>query len=101
MTGEARPLDPLAVAVLESLAALGPGRSLAPREVAEAYAAARAHPKPPGPEDWRRYLPAVRQQALFLARRGRILLLRRGKAVDPLKPVKGVVRLALPEESSR
>ncbi|MHC4984460.1 MAG: DUF3253 domain-containing protein, partial [Planctomycetota bacterium] len=40
---------------------------------------------------------AVRQQALNLARRGRIHILRKGRAVDPRAPVKGVIRLALPD----
>ena len=37
----------------------------------------------------------MRQQALNLARQGRILILRKGRPVDPHAPVKGVVRLAL------
>ena len=45
------------------------------------------------PDAWRRYLPAVRHQALNLARRGRLTILRKGKPVDPHAPFKGVVRL--------
>jgi hypothetical protein len=38
----------------------------------------------------------VRQHARNLARHGRISILRRGQAVDPNVPIKGVVRLVLP-----
>ena len=65
------------------------------RDALRAFAATRAKPSDP-PDLWRRYLPAVRQQALHLARQGRIAILRKGKPVDPNKPVKGVIRLAPP-----
>ena len=39
---------------------------------------------------------AVRQQAIHLARQGRIEIVRKGRPVDPNK-VKGVVRLRLPQ----
>ena len=87
-------LDPLAETILALLAERG-GKSIDPIEAARAYAAGRAKPGD-SPELWRRYLPAARQQALHLARAGRILILRKGKPVDPHKPVKGVIRLALP-----
>jgi hypothetical protein len=81
--------------ILALLARCGVGRSISPEDAARAFAAARARPGSP-PDLWRRYLTAVRQQALNLARRGRIDILRKGKAVDPDAPVKGVIRLALP-----
>ena len=90
-------LDPLALAILAALRALPPGKSLDPQDIARSFAAGRATKKDP-PDLWRRYLPAVRQQAIFLGRRGDILLLRKGKPMaDPQGPVKGVIRLALPE----
>jgi hypothetical protein len=89
--------DPVAQAILDLLNALPPGRSIAPTQAARAVAAARARPKDP-PDAWRRYLPAVRQQALHLARHGRLAILRKGHPVDPNAPFKGVVRLALPED---
>ena len=92
------PDDPVALAILALLAAPGAKSSIGPEAVARAYAAARAKPSDP-PEIWRRYLLAVRQQALHLARAGRLVILRKGKAVDPTKPVKGVIRLALPPNS--
>jgi hypothetical protein len=87
--------DPLAETILTLLAEVGVGKSISPEDAARAFAAGRARPGDP-PHLWRRYLSAVRQQALYLARRGRILILRKGKPVDPHKPVKGVIRLALP-----
>lgn len=88
-------LDPVAGEILRQIGARGPGKSVCPTEVARAIAAARARPSDP-PDAWRRYLTAVRQQALNLARQGRIVILRKGKAQDPNKPVKGVIRLAAP-----
>jgi len=84
--------DPVARAILESIETLAPGRAIAPVEVARAVARSRARPGDP-PDAWRRYLPAVRQQALHLARQGRLTILRKGKPVDPHTPFKGAVRL--------
>ncbi len=84
--------DPVARAILDLLAASD--KSITPEDAARAYAATRARPGDP-PDLWRRYLMAVRQQALHLARQGRIAILRKGKAVDPNAPVKGVIRLAM------
>ena len=87
--------DPIAQQIFGLLAARRPGKSICPSEAARAMQA--AHGKASAPSDsWRRYLAPVRQQALHLARRGEILILRKGKPVDPQKPVKGVIRLALP-----
>ncbi len=91
--------DPIAQQIFDLLAARGPGKSICPSEAARAMQA--AHGKASAPSDaWRRYLAPVRQQALHLARRGEILILRKGKPVDPQKPVKGVIRLARPREES-
>ncbi len=90
--GETAGDDPVARAILDLIGTLPPGRSVAPVAVARAVAGDRARPGDP-PDAWRRYLPAVRQQALHLARRGRIAILRKGKPVDPHAPFKGVVRL--------
>ncbi|WP_299396592.1 DUF3253 domain-containing protein [Pelagibius sp.] len=87
-------LDPVARLILDLLAA-APGVSLTPAQVAKAFAEPRRRRNDP-PDLWRRYLSAVRQQALYLARSGRIVILRRGQPQDPNAPIKGVVRLALP-----
>ena len=91
--------DPIAQRIFELLEAREPGKSICPTEAAQALQA--AYGKPNAPKDaWRRYLAPVRQQALYLARQGRLLILRKGKPVDPHKPVKGVIRLALPRPDS-
>ena len=93
MTGP--PDDPVAEVILSLVRALPPGKSIAPEVAARALAEANAKPDDP-PDAWRRYLTRVKQQALPLARHGRIAILRKGKPVDPHGPVKGVIRLAPP-----
>jgi hypothetical protein len=95
--GDAPPDDPLAAAILAQLAARPAGKTVTPEEVARAFAATRAKPKDP-PDLWRRYLHGVREQALHLARQGRLVILRKGKPADPSHRIKGVIRLALPDE---
>jgi Protein of unknown function (DUF3253) len=67
------------------------GRSVDPMEVAIAFAARR------GEEAiaWRKHLPEVRRSAVRLATASRLVILRKGKPVDP-SDFKGVYRLALP-----
>lgn len=91
----AAPDDPVADAILALLAAGDPGQSVSLMDAARAYADIRRRPKD-GPDLWRRYMNAVRQQARHLARQGRIEILRKGKPLDP-NDVKGVVRLRLPQ----
>ncbi len=88
--------DPVARLILDLLAQREAGQTLDPNEVARNFAASRAKRNDP-PDLWRKYLPAVRQQALHLARQGRLTILRKGKPADPNAPIKGLIRLALPE----
>lgn len=87
-------LDPVALAILDALHAAKPGSTIAPEVVARAIGTAKARPSD-RPNAWRRYLAAVKQQALHLARQGRIEIVRKGKPVD-LADFKGVVRYRLP-----
>jgi len=96
-TAESSALDPVARLILDLLAA-APDDSLTPAQVAKAFAEPRRRRSDP-PDLWRRYLSAVRQQALYLARSGRIVILRRGQPQDPNAPIKGVIRLALPPQA--
>jgi hypothetical protein len=73
------------------LTALADGKSKAPQELARAFHASRAKPSDP-PDAWRRYLTAIRQQALSLARLDELEFLRKGKPVAP-DEIKGVVRI--------
>ena len=88
--------DPVAAAILALLAGGGSGDTFSLMDAARAYADSRRRPKD-GPELWRRYMNAVRQQAVYLARQGQIEILRKGKPADP-NDFKGVVRLRLPLE---
>ncbi len=97
MSEEKPPLDPVAAAILELVAERGPEGSCGPSDVARLLAERRRKPGDP-PELWRRYLQAVNEQARYLARQGRIDILRRGQRQDPHAPIKGVVRLRLPGE---
>ena len=90
------PTDPVVEAIFATLDALAPGKSASPMDVARALAAARAKPGDP-PDAWRRYLTAVKQQMVHLARADRVEIVRKGKPVDP-NDFKGVVRLRLPRK---
>lgn len=85
-------LDPLAETILALLQDAEAGQTITPTDAARAYAATRPEAKK-SRELWRRYLPAARQQALFLARRGDITIYRRGVPQDPHAPIKGLIRL--------
>jgi hypothetical protein len=87
--------DPVAAIILEQLAAAKPGGSLSPEDVARAIADARRKPADP-PDLWRRYMSAVKQQAIHLARAGSIQVLRKGQPVEDPARVKGVIRYRLP-----
>ena len=86
--------DPIVEAIFDALHGLAPGKSASPMDIARGFAASRAKPKDP-PDLWRRYLKAVKQQMVHLARAGRIEITRKGQPVDP-NDFKGVVRLRLP-----
>jgi len=86
--------DPVATIILSTLAGLAEGTSISLMDAARAVAETRRRPTD-GPELWRRYMNAVRQQATHLARQGRIEIVRKGEPVEP-RNFKGVVRLRLP-----
>lgn len=88
---------PIRDKILELAAERGPDSSLDPGEIARLYAAETAKPDDP-PDLWRRYLRPVREEAIGLAREGRVEILRKGKPVDPNKPVKGVIRIRIARE---
>lgn len=71
--------------IFDLLAALPPGKSVSPEEVAKAA----------DPESWRRRLSQVRGVAVGLARQNKLVILRHNKPADPDK-FKGVYRLRLP-----
>jgi hypothetical protein len=95
MQDESQKDDPLAEMILALLEEAGPEGSISPDDAARAYAELKRRKKDP-PDLWRRYNQAANQQALHLARQERVVILRRGQPVNPHKPIKGLIRLALP-----
>ena len=81
--------DPIEAAIFERLSKADPkseGKaSIEPAEVAKHLQ----------PDQWQRMLPKVKTTALGLMRQGRLVITKKGKAIDPAK-MKGVIRLRLP-----
>ena len=71
-------------AILSLAAASGAGGSITPEDAARAV----------DPEHWRKRLHEVRAAAVRLARDGRIVILRKGRPVEP-DAFKGVIRLRI------
>ena len=84
--------DPIVTAILASLA---DDKTPTFQDVARQIADQRRKPKD-GPNLWRRYMIAVRQQAVHLAKTGRIEIVRKGEVADPTD-FKGIVRMRLPK----
>ena len=77
---------PIENTILALLAARAPGKTVSPEDIARAVAEG---------SDWRTHLGTVRRAAVKLALDGRLVIYRKGKAVDPAD-FKGVYRLGLP-----
>jgi hypothetical protein len=87
--------DPVADAVLSLLKA---GKPLTFQAAAQSIAEEKRKPKDP-PHLWKKYLTAVRQQAIHLARSGKLELIHRGEVVDP-GDFKGLVHMRLPSKGT-
>ncbi|MAU40215.1 MAG: hypothetical protein CMF31_01195 [Kordiimonas sp.] len=83
--------DPIAAYILEMTADCG---KVSPRDVAIKIAKDRAKDTDK-PNQWRKYMLAVKQQAVFLARQGQIHILRKGIPVNP-NNFRGLVKLSRP-----
>ena len=79
-------------ALFELLEGLPTGKSVTPEQVARA---ANPVARAANPENWRRVLAQVKGVAVGLARQGRVVILRKGKPVNP-EGLKGVYRLKAP-----
>lgn len=77
-------------AILSLARARGPEKSIDPAEPAKQVAAARG-------VDWHSLMQPVRRAAVRLAIEGRLIILRKGKPVDPAD-FRGVYRLTIPRE---
>jgi len=92
---ETPPEDPIAEAIVETL---GDGKPRTIPQLQSLIGRARAKPGKET-ETIARYKVAVKQQALRLARKGVVEMLRKGEVVDP-DDHKGVVRLRLAARAS-
>jgi len=89
------PEDPVVGYILR---AVEEGGDVSPQEIAKSLATDRA--KPTAPKDiWRKYMTAVRQQAIYLARNNRLLIIRKGEIADP-NDFKGLYKLRRVEKSN-
>lgn len=66
----------------------GPGKTVCPSEVARALAGDH-------PDAWGPLMQPVRRVAVALTKQGRVVILRKGRPVDP-DDFRGVYRLSLP-----
>lgn len=83
--------DPIAQLIMAMVVS---GKEVAPKDVALAYW--KEHRKQHDrPDAWRKYLLAVRQQAVYLARGGKIEIVRKGFVADP-NDFRGLVKLRTP-----
>ena len=79
--------------MLELVTERGSGRTVGPTEIARALGGDK-------PEGWGPLMPAVRLAAIRLMKDGRLMILRKGRPVDP-DDFKGVYRLTVPRNLRR
>lgn len=87
------PPESIEAAMLGLLAERGPGRTIGPADVAQALGGNH-------PDGWGPLMQPVRKVAVRLMKEGRVVILRKGRPVDP-DDFRGTYRLALPPEESR
>jgi len=76
--------------LLRLVAQRGPGKTVDPTEAARALGGDH-------PDGWGPLMQPIRRMAVALAEQGRVVILRKGKAVDP-HDFKGVYRLTAPRD---
>lgn len=80
--------EELETVMLSLLNERGPGKSISPAEVASTAGGKQ-------PDEWGPLMQPVRKAAVRLMKEGRIVIVRKGKPVDP-DDFRGTYRLALP-----
>ncbi len=85
-----RGIDPTEIVerLLALLDARGPGKTLGPMDVARALGGDH-------PDGWSPLMQPIRRVAVRLMKEGRVVVLRKGRPVDP-EDFRGVYRMALP-----
>ena len=76
--------------LMRMIAERGPGKTIDPAEAARELGG-------PHPDGWGPLMQPIRKVAMALAEQGRVVILRKGKAVDP-RDFKGVYRLTAPRD---
>jgi Protein of unknown function (DUF3253) len=76
--------------ITRQINALAQGKSICPSDVARALAGSH-------PDVWSRAMPHVRRVAVEMAKEGNLVVLRKGKIVDP-EDFRGVYRLGAPRQ---
>jgi len=87
-TGARASLAAIEAILLRLIAERGPGKSIDPTEAARALGGEH-------PDQWGPLMQPIRKAAVALAEQGRLVILRKGKPVDP-RDFKGVYRLSAP-----
>jgi hypothetical protein len=87
-----RTADELESTLLALLEARGPDKTLDPMDVARALGGDR-------PEGWGPLMQPVRRAAVRLMKQGRLVIVRKGRPVDP-DDFRGVYRIRLPDGDS-
>jgi len=87
-TGARAGLAAIEAILLRLIAERGPGKSIDPTEAARALGGEH-------PDQWGPLMQPIRKAAVALAEQGRLVILRKGKPVDP-RDFKGVYRLSAP-----
>ena len=77
-------------ALMRLIAAHGPGKTVDPTEAARLIGGDH-------PDQWGPLMQPIRRVAVALAEQGRLVILRKGKPVDP-RDFKGVYRLTAPRQ---
>jgi hypothetical protein len=77
-------------ALLRLVAERGPEKTVDPQEAARELSG-------PHPDQWGPLMQPIRRVAVTLAEQGRLVILRKGKPVDP-RDFKGVYRLSAPRD---
>ena len=78
--------------IILALADAAGAGSVGPGDVAKAFAEERRRPGAPA-QSAHRCSRIVREEAIGLARAGKVEILRKGRPVDPHAPVRGVIRI--------